>query len=129
QVQAFVRKGLTNEQQEAANLNYWAYWVGEIPHLEPDDGFMVATDVSSWDGSTLLCHLLNRLEVGSEHADLNVHTLWNLLQARPSLLQRHAALRSLVRERIEQLMDDRGLSSQERHNLQVLAYAIRLIER
>ncbi|MGH8909189.1 MAG: helix-turn-helix domain-containing protein, partial [Egibacteraceae bacterium] len=42
-VQAFVRKGLTNEQQEAANLNYWAYWVGEIPHLEPDDGFMVAT--------------------------------------------------------------------------------------
>ncbi|MGH8886907.1 MAG: helix-turn-helix domain-containing protein [Egibacteraceae bacterium] len=128
-VQAFVQHGLANEQQEVANLNYWAYWVGEIPHIEPDDVFMVVTDVSSWDGSTLLRHLLNRLEVGSEHADLNIHTLWTLLQARPSLLQIHTTLRSLARERIEQLMDDRELSAQTRQKLPALAYAIRLAER
>ncbi|MGH8897087.1 MAG: helix-turn-helix domain-containing protein [Egibacteraceae bacterium] len=128
-VQAFVQHGLANEQQEVANLNYWAYWVGELPHIEPDDAFMVATDVSSWDGSTLLRHLLNRLEVGSEHADLNIHTLWTLLQARPSLLQIHTTLRSLARERIEQLMDDRELSAQTRQKLPALAYAIRLAER
>lgn len=127
-VQAFVQQALTNEQQEVANLNYWAYWVGEIPHIEPGDAFMVATDLSSWEGSTLLCHLLKRLKVGAEHADLNIHTLWTLLQARPSLLHNHADLRSLARKRVEQLMEDRELSSQARQKLPALAYAIRLSE-
>ncbi len=128
-VQAFVQQALTNEQQETANLNYWAYWVGEIPHVEPDDAFMVTTNISSWEGSTLLQHLLNRLKVGFEHADLNVHTLWALLQARPSLLQNHADLRCRARQRVEQLMGDHELLPQTRQKLLALMYAIRLSER
>jgi hypothetical protein len=29
-LQAFVTHGLSSDDQDVANVNYWAYWVGEI---------------------------------------------------------------------------------------------------
>lgn len=71
---AFVSTGLTNETQETANLNYWAYWVGEIPEIHANDDFMVNTGPTRWAGARLFEHLLNRLSFGSDHAELNIHT-------------------------------------------------------
>ncbi|MFE7358358.1 XRE family transcriptional regulator [Streptomyces sp. NPDC057543] len=37
----FIEKGLADDDSaEAANLNYWAYWLGSIREPQPDDGFM-----------------------------------------------------------------------------------------
>lgn len=128
-LRVFVRQALTDERHEVANLNYWAYWIGEIPHVEFDDTFMITADPPPWNGTYLLQHLLNRLAPGCEHADLNVHTLWALLLARPCLFDNQPALRWQACERIEQLIDDRELSSQVRQELAAVAYAIRLAER
>lgn len=128
-LRAFVQQALTDERHEAANLNYWAYWIGEIPHVEVDDTFMITADSTSWGGAHLLRHLLNRFNPGNEHAELNIHTLWALLLARPCLFDNQPKLRSQARERIEQLADDNELSSQARQELTAVAYAIRLAER
>ncbi|MPZ64437.1 MAG: helix-turn-helix domain-containing protein [Pseudonocardiaceae bacterium] len=93
-LRTFVHQSLATDQQEQANLNYWAYWVGEIDTVQVDDGFMGRIDPRTWSGVRLLGHLLARLHPGSGHADLNVHTVWSLLLAHPSLLIDHPALRS-----------------------------------
>ncbi|MGO1056834.1 helix-turn-helix domain-containing protein, partial [Crossiella sp. CA198] len=100
-LRAFVRTALTNEAQEIANLNYWAYWVGEVGDVQTDDGFMTELGVRSWTGEDLLRHLLVRLQPGSDHAELNIHSLWSLVLARPALLNGSPGLRRLARERVD----------------------------
>ncbi|MGQ0775607.1 MAG: HD domain-containing protein [Pseudonocardiales bacterium] len=39
-LRAFVQRALTTDRQEQANLDYWAYWVGEVDAVQIDDGFM-----------------------------------------------------------------------------------------
>lgn len=79
----FVRRALTTDEQERANLNYWAYWVGEIDTIHVDDDFMIRTDPRTWTGTRLLSHLLARLQLDSAHTELNIHTLWALLLTHP----------------------------------------------
>jgi transcriptional regulator with XRE-family HTH domain len=46
----FVRNHLVDELQATANLNYWAYWLGEIVDVQADDTYV--TDVgSAWSGA------------------------------------------------------------------------------
>lgn len=128
-LERFVATALTDQRQQTANLNYWAYWVGEIDDVQPDDEFMVATDPRTWAGTRLLNHLLSRLQPGSDHADLNIHTLWSLVLARPFLLEQHPHLRADAETAVEQAAADHGLTDQARRELASLAYAIRLARR
>ncbi|MGH2855609.1 MAG: helix-turn-helix domain-containing protein [Solirubrobacteraceae bacterium] len=43
-LRAFLRHALATDRLEQANLNYWAYWVGEIGDVEVDDEFMGRVD-------------------------------------------------------------------------------------
>lgn len=51
----FTEYGLADEPGQVANLNYWAYWVGETPAVERDDSFMPAR-LGPWRGDGILQH-------------------------------------------------------------------------
>ncbi|MGH3860290.1 helix-turn-helix domain-containing protein [Actinokineospora sp.] len=126
---AFVARKLSTDAQEIANLNYWAYWLGEIPDPQVNDDFMTTVDPEQWFGARVLDHLLDRLNPGSHHADLNIHTLWALLLARPIVLRgrRHAQARA--GEVVDRMSAHPHLTHRARRELDSVAYAIRLADR
>ena len=128
-LRAFLRHALATNRLEQANLNYWAYWVREIEGIQVDDAFMGRIDPQGWSGGRLLTHLLELLHPGSGQAELDLHTVWALLLAHPSLLSDSPRLRSATSSRIEELAADRDLSVQARRELSDIAYAVRLAHR
>jgi len=90
---------------------------------------MQTTRPSSWDGSRLLGHLADRIAPGSDQLELNVHTLWQLLLARPHLLTEQPDLRELASARVEETLDRDDLPKQARQELSDVAYAVRLARR
>ncbi|MFI1567277.1 hypothetical protein ACH4ZX_30235 [Streptomyces sp. NPDC020490] len=67
--------------------------------------------------------------IAPEHGyvELNIHSVWALLQVRPDLLQSGEAARAL-RERLPITLDSRELSARGRRELESIRYAIRLAE-
>ncbi|MEU9145706.1 helix-turn-helix domain-containing protein [Streptomyces sp. NPDC048349] len=127
-MQHFITTTLEDDDAgEAANLNYWAYWIGESSHLQPSDEFIATTGTPSWHGHKLLQHLATGLDPDHGFFDLNVHTLWALLAARPGLLRASAAGSSL-RHRLPMLLDGTEPTTRARRELEGIRYAIRLAE-
>jgi len=126
-LRAFLRHACATDRQEQANLNYWAYWVGEIDTVQVDDTFMSQYDPQSWSGVRLLKHLLELLhQRESGHAELNIHTVWALLVAHPTLLSSHRHLRLLTATTLDQLTEGHDLSPPAQRELSDIAYALRL---
>ncbi|TVL88042.1 DNA-binding transcriptional regulator [Streptomyces sp. SAJ15] len=124
----FVSTKLAGDQSgEAANLNYWAYWVGEVEQVELSDDFIASGKPGPWTGGKLLQHLVERLDPRHGYSELYVHTLWALLAIRPRLL--HVAGRaSGLRERLGVMLDSREVSARARRELDGIRYAIRLAD-
>lgn len=127
-LRAFLRHALATNRLEQANLNYWAYWVGEIDGVQVDDAFMGRVDPQAWSGGRLWAHLLELLQPGSGQAELDLHTVWSLLIAHPTLLSDRPRLRSATASKIDELAADRDLSVQARRELSDVAYAVRLAQ-
>lgn len=123
---SFIDTALTDEAGAAANLNYWAYWIGEIP-LELSDTFIADSTPQRWSGHKLLAHLADGLTIDHGYLDLNIHTIWSLLQARPNLLHPGAAT-TVLRDRLPMMLDSAGISTRGRRELESIRYAIRLAE-
>jgi hypothetical protein len=121
----FVTQGLSSHDQEIANLNYWAYWIGETREIQTDDDFM-RERAAAWDGGQLLDHLIGRLGHPTVQSELYVHTAWQLLLARPQLLDRRPEVRSRALKSITHALDDGSLPARLRQRLSDIAYAIRL---
>lgn len=121
----FVETGLESEIQALANLNYWAYWVGEVGDTYTDDTFMRSNDPTTTGGSRLFEHLIGRLNHSTDQAELYVHTLWQLLIVQPSLPARHPALRLRARAGIETMIST-NLTTRASQQLSDVAYALRL---
>ncbi|MBK3624895.1 helix-turn-helix domain-containing protein [Streptomyces sp. MBT49] len=118
---------LDNEQGESANLAYWAYWVGETTTPQLSDDFIADDSLGPWTGDRLLAHLVDGLAPVHGYVDLNIHSVWALLQVRPNLLRSGVAARAL-RERLPIMLDSRELSARGRRELESIRYAIRLSE-
>ncbi|WP_042435218.1 helix-turn-helix transcriptional regulator [Streptacidiphilus anmyonensis] len=126
-VASFVRTAVADDDRsEAANLNYWAYWVGETSTIHLDDAFIATGQPGDWTGRRLLQHLVDRLEPRFGYRELYIHTLWALIAARPQLLQ--STDRTVLRERAEILLDSGVISARAGRELDGVRYALRLAQ-
>ncbi|MFC9326994.1 helix-turn-helix domain-containing protein [Kitasatospora sp. NPDC057015] len=123
---AFMATGMGDEAGEAANLNYWAYWLGIDSLPKADDHFMIAAPAQSWDALALLRGLTDRLTPGIGAIDLNVHSVWALLGFRRGLLTADPNLSRNLEERVMVLLDSDGISAQARQELVSVHYGLRL---
>jgi transcriptional regulator with XRE-family HTH domain len=123
----FVRTSVADDDRgEAANLNYWAYWVGETATIHSDDAFIARGQPGDWTGRRLLQHLVNRLAPTFGYRELYIHTLWALIAARPGLLQ--STDREVLREHAEILLDSGVISARAGRELEGVRYALRLAQ-
>lgn len=122
-LRTFIRDQFGTDRQEAANLNYWAYWCGEHGRAAFTDDFMAAPDLAGWRGNQLLTHLADGLGPATPYVELTAHTVWALLARRPWLLDDNPALTAELRNRISRLLADDHISPPARRELEQLAYA------
>jgi len=120
---------MNDERAEVANLNYWAYWIGELNEEQISDTFMLADDTRSWSGVRLLRHLTKRLDPDSAHLPLNLHTLHALIASRPSLLDGQPTMRASLAEVLDKLSATDCLTRTGRDQLTGLQYALRIADR
>ncbi|NIH83731.1 helix-turn-helix domain-containing protein [Amycolatopsis granulosa] len=118
-----------SETPDVANLNYWAYWIGELREDHVDDAFMLHADPRSWGGMHLLEHLTRRVAPSSPHLPLNLHTLFTLIASRPSLLTDWPNLRPPLAEAVEVGLSTDELTRTERDQFAGLHYALRIADR
>ncbi|WP_040693787.1 helix-turn-helix domain-containing protein [Nocardia vinacea] len=129
-LRAYLTRLQDDQPQQLANLTYYAYWVGELgPVAFTDDAAMIRADPCAWSGERLLRHLLDRLQPGTEQADLYAHTLADLLASHPHLLAANPALRDATRTALDRMSSDTDLMPQARQDLANVAYAVRLSSR
>lgn len=124
----FISTTLDDCAGEAANLNYWAYWIGESAHLQVSDDFIATPCNGAWHGYKLIQHLVAGLAPHQGFFDLNIHTLWALLAARPTLLRATSTAGRALRDRLPVLLDGTQSSTRARRELEGIRYAIRLAE-
>lgn len=122
-LQDFIAAGVGDTAWEQANLTYWAYWVGEVREQQPSDDFMVDPAVA-WSGAALYAHLVACLGRASTWLDLNVHSLWSLLQVRQGLSAGDRASTAILFDQSESLLDSGRLSPRARHELGSVRYAL-----
>ncbi|HEY6794269.1 MAG TPA: helix-turn-helix transcriptional regulator [Kineosporiaceae bacterium] len=123
-LRAFIEAGAESPDVELANLNYHAYWVGEIPGHQHSDTFMIE-DGLVWRGTRLLRHLTERLAVDRGFIDLNIHILWLLLTSRPGLCHDDPATARSLAQQSETLLDENGLSPRSRRELSSVLFSLR----
>jgi transcriptional regulator with XRE-family HTH domain len=121
----FSEQGLADEAGHVANLNYWAYWVGESVGTQRDDSFMPVR-LGAWRGAKIMRHLISRLDAAEGVADLGIHTLRTLLAARPRLLDEDPESLATLAESAERLLDAGKMSPTARQALVEINFALRL---
>jgi transcriptional regulator with XRE-family HTH domain len=122
----FIATALNSDACQAANLNYWAYWIGEVPETYSSDEFM-AGDLGPWSGAALLRRLVANLVASEPLADLYAHSLWALLERRGRLLEADPQLAGTLAGWVEVLLAEGDLSGQSRRELEQVHYGVRLL--
>jgi transcriptional regulator with XRE-family HTH domain len=124
----FIGTALSSDACQAANLNYWAYWIGEVPETHSSDEFM-AGDLGPWSGAALLRRFAANLVASEPLADLYAHSLWALLERRGRLLEADPQLARSLAGGVEALIAEGELSVQSRRELEQVHYGVRLLDK
>jgi hypothetical protein len=122
----FIHDQLADDTGHTANLNYWAFWTGELDEQQASDAFIGSTSLDSWHGSRLVCHLADRLHGNMGFTELNIHSLWALIRIHPGLAVPVAAD---LETRIGRLLDENRVSAPARRDLETLRYGITIARR
>ncbi|MFF4192183.1 helix-turn-helix domain-containing protein [Nonomuraea sp. NPDC001831] len=126
-LQHFIRVHLADEVCEVANLNYWAYWLGEVGEPQPADTFMIELRPDAWRGTELLRHLTGKLNSANPYLDVVAHTLWALVMLRPSTVDGQTV--DALRDAAVRILDEAIASAQSQRELEAVIYALRMIHR
>jgi hypothetical protein len=124
----FIATALNSDACQAANLNYWAYWIGEVPETHSSDEFM-AGDLGPWSGAALLRRFAANLVAAEPLADLYAHSLWALLERRGRPLEADAQLARSLANGVEALLAEGDLSVQSRRELEQVHHGVRLLRK
>jgi hypothetical protein len=124
----FITDQLSDETTEAANLNYWAFWTGELAEPQASDAFIGALPLDAWHGQRVARHLLDRLHGNIGFMELNIHSLWALIRIRPGMAA-DPALAGDLDSRIRRLLDENLVSAPARGELEALRYGIAMARR
>lgn len=121
----FIATGLSDRGDcEDADLNYWAYWLGETTGAWRSDDAM-SGGLHRWAGHELLDRFTERLLPSEPLLDLYAHSTAALVIRRPHLLvDRTVAVR--LRDHAEKALDTPGLVAGTRRRLEDLRFAVRL---
>ncbi|MEW1675538.1 XRE family transcriptional regulator [Streptomyces noursei] len=121
----FIDRAMVDDDTaEAANLNYWAYWLGALREPQANDAFMQHKP-TNWEPIRLMRGLVNGLHQAPGYVDLYSHTLWALLTAHPWLPLADPQLADRLSTRSTQLLDDNGISPRSRRELSTVHYVLR----
>ncbi|MFJ7276033.1 helix-turn-helix domain-containing protein [Kitasatospora sp. NPDC098663] len=115
-----------HDEAEAANLNYWAHWLGLDGRPQTGDGFMAERDRPMWDAAALLRALALRLDRAVECTDLYIHSIWALIVSRRGLLESDPHTARELAERVSRLLDGSTLSIESRRELESVHYGLRI---
>ncbi|WP_306325310.1 XRE family transcriptional regulator [Streptomyces venezuelae] len=122
----FIERSMAGDEvAEAANLNYWAYWLGGVRLPYSDDQFMQDRELAGWDPVALLRGLSRGLHRAPGYVDLYAHTLWALLGAYPWLPRAAGLLARDVGERTGRLLDAGEITGRCRQELSTVYYVLR----
>jgi hypothetical protein len=124
----FIGTALSSDACQAASLNYWAYWIGEVAETHSSDEFM-AGDLGQWSGAALLRRFAANLIATEPLADLYAHSLWALLERRGRLLEADPELARSLAGGVEDLLAEGDLSVQSRRELEQVHYGVRLLNK
>ncbi|WP_236653320.1 helix-turn-helix domain-containing protein [Streptacidiphilus melanogenes] len=121
----FITRALVDDDRsEAANLNYWAYWLGAAQQPQASDGFMADTDMPGWDPVTLLRLLAQGLIEAPTYAELYAHTLWALLAAHPWLPLAAPVLAGELADETARILDTEPISARARREFADVNYRL-----
>ncbi|WP_304451767.1 DNA-binding transcriptional regulator [Nocardiopsis sp. YSL2] len=123
----FIGVHVSTDSCEIANLNYWAYWLGEVRDPQLADTFMVKLDVDSWRGDLLLGHLVAKLDPRNPYLDVVAHTLWALVIRKPGLVDGRIA--GAMTPELQRVLEEGPISPQSRRELEGVLYALRMAQR
>ncbi|MEU6403996.1 XRE family transcriptional regulator [Streptomyces sp. NPDC046985] len=122
----FIDRSMAEDDDaEAANLNYWAYWLGALPQAQASDHFMVDKTLSAFEPVALFRRLVQGIHQAPGYVDLYVHSLWALLAVCGWLpLAVPDAARSLGQE-VDQLLSSDRISARAQRELSTMHYVLR----
>ncbi|NUS72980.1 MAG: transcriptional regulator [Corynebacteriales bacterium] len=121
-LQKFITHAYGDVSCTLAELNYSAYWVGELQAQFSDDTFM-ANGCLEWSGERLRNHLAERLKPDHYLAALSINTLASLRTAKPWLFVSSLITFPLLVS-VEMLLDAECLDSFSHHQAELFRRAL-----
>ncbi|MFJ7243759.1 helix-turn-helix domain-containing protein [Kitasatospora sp. NPDC098652] len=123
----FIDRSMADhDEAEAANLNYWAHWLGLDTRTHVDDTFMAHRGRPSWSSGSLLRAFAERLDRAFEYTDLYIHSIWALTIAHRGVFEADPHAARELSAAAQLLLDGNTLSVRSRRELESVHYGLRV---